>query len=356
MNTADETAGTYTTEDERWTAVRERDPRAANAFVYAVTTTGVYCRPGCSSRRPNRANVRFFNTGQAAEAAGFRPCKRCEPQAENAPNPQYEAVLQACRILDESEEPPTLTELAAAVGLSQYHFHRLFKQVTGITPKAYAQARRSDRLRTTLQEKPTVTDALYEAGYTSSSRLYETADSTLGMTPGAYKNGGAGQTIRYAVAPSYLGQVLVAATERGICRIDLDDSAEVLEAQLREKFPRAELMPGGPEFEQTVSAVLDFLETPRASFDLPLDVRGTAFQQQVWSALQQIPPGSTMSYAEVAEAIGRPSAVRAVAGAVGANTLAVAIPCHRVIRSDGELGGYRWGLERKAALLAHEVS
>jgi AraC family transcriptional regulator of adaptative response/methylated-DNA-[protein]-cysteine methyltransferase len=349
-----ELANTYTTDEARWTAVLQRDPQAADAFVYAVTTTGIYCRPGCASRRPKRENVRFFDAAGSAAAAGFRPCKRCAPAAAAAPDPGRDAVLQACRLMDAADEALTLNELAAAVGLSPYHFHRLFKQITGITPHAYAQARRADRLRAGLQEETTVTDALYEAGYTSSSRLYEQSDATLGMTPGTYKNGAPGQTIRYAVAPSYLGQVLVAASDRGVCRIDLDDSAADLEDRLREIFPQADLQPGDAAFTQTVSAVVAFLEAPRPSFDLPLDIRGTAFQRRVWSALQQIPPGETLSYAEVAEAIGKPSAVRAVAGACAANTLAVAIPCHRVVRSDGALGGYRWGLARKAALLEHE--
>lgn len=345
---------TYTTEAQRWAAVLDRDRQAETAFVYAVVTTGVYCRPGCSSRQPKRANTRFFDDAEAAEAAGFRPCKRCTPRSVGRPDPQREAVLQACRLIDEAEQPPTLDELAAAVGLSPYHFHRLFKQITGITPNAYARARRADRLRATLQEKPTVTDALYDAGYGSSSRLYEESNAALGMTPRTYQNGAPGQIIRYAVAPSYLGQVLVAATDRGICRIDLGDSAAALEARLRETFPQADLRPGDAAFAETVSAVLSFLEVPKPSLDMPLDIRGTAFQRQVWSALQQIPPGTTMSYAEVAAAIGKPNAVRAVAGACAANTLAVAIPCHRVVRSDGELGGYRWGLARKEALLEHE--
>lgn len=344
----------YTADAERWAAVLDRDERAAHAFVYAVTTTGIYCRPGCSSRQPKQANVRFFDDARAAEAAGFRPCKRCMPQASAAPDPNREAVLLACRLMDAAEEPLSLAELAAAAGLSPYHFHRLFKRTTGITPNAYARARRADRLRETLQEERSVTTALYDAGYGSSSRLYAESDTTLGMTPSTYKNGAPGEAIRFAVAPSYLGHVLVAASERGICRIDLGDSAAALEDRLRETFPKAEIAPGGPEFTETVAAVLAFLDVPRPLLGLPLDIRGTAFQRQVWSALQQIPPGATMSYAEVAEAIGKPNAVRAVAGACAANTLAVAIPCHRVVRSDGELGGYRWGLERKEALLAHE--
>ncbi len=350
-----ELSDTYTTDDARWTAVIKRDPAAATAFVYAVTTTGIYCRAGCASRQPNRANVRFFDAAPLAEAAGFRPCKRCTPQAAGAPDPQREAVLQACRLMDDADQPLTLNELAAAVGLSPYHFHRLFKQMTGITPKAYARARRADKLRAGLQEKTTVTNAIYDAGYSSSSRLYEESAAALGMTPGAYKNGAPGRTIRYAVAPSYLGQVLVAASDTGICRIDLGDSVEDLEERLRDTFPQAELAPGGPEFAATIAAVVGFMDAPQPAFDLPLDIRGTAFQRQVWSALQQIPPGTTLSYAEVAEAIGKPQAVRAVAGACAANTLAVAIPCHRVVRSDGALGGYRWGLERKEALLTHEA-
>lgn len=344
----------YDTDDDRWTAVAQRDKRADGRFFFAVATTGIYCRPGCSSRRPNRENVHYFESAAAAETAGYRPCKRCDPRSAVAPNPQLERVLLACRLMDEAAEPLTLDQLAAAVGLSPYYFHRLFKQATGITPAAYARARRAERLRTTLQEESTVTDALYEAGFGSSSRVYEAANATLGMTPRAYKNGAPGQVIRYAVAPSYLGQVLVAESERGVCRIDLGDTAAELEQGLHETFPHAQLVAGDASFAQTLAAVVGFLDQPQPALGLPLDIRGTAFQRQVWSALQQIPPGSTMSYAEVAEAIGKPNATRAVAGACAANTLAVAIPCHRVVRSDGALGGYRWGLARKEALLAHE--
>lgn len=347
-------ANRYPSDDARWTAVVQRDPAAAVAFVYAVTTTGIYCRPGCASRLPKRANVRFFAEAPAAEQAGYRPCKRCEPQAADPGHPHRAAVLAACRQIETAEQPPSLDELAATAGLNPTHFHRVFKELTGVTPHAYAQAQRQARLRATLQEKPTVTDALYEAGYSGSSRLYEASDATLGMTPGAYKNGARGQTIRYAVTPSYLGQVLVAVSERGVCRIDLDDSAEVLAQRLAATFPHADLMAGDAALSETTAAVLALLSAERPSLDLPLDIQGTAFQRQVWAALQQIPPGATMSYAEVAEAIGKPQAVRAVAGACAANTLAVAVPCHRVVRSDGGLGGYRWGLARKEALLARE--
>ncbi len=343
-------------EIERWTAVVERDETARPAFVYAVTTTGIYCRAGCSSRRPKRDNVRFFDEWMAAEDAGFRPCKRCTPRLLDRQTAHAAAIAQACRRMDEADDLVPLNDLATAAGLSPFHFHRLFKQVTGITPNAYARQRRAERLRTTLQEQPTVTDALYDAGYASSSRMYDEAGETLGMAPRTYQRGAPGETIQMAVAPCSLGYLVVAATERGICHIGLGDSPEELLAATQERFPRATLVAGDDAFSQTVAAVVVLIDESPPSFDLPLDIQGTAFQQQVWAALRQIPPGTTATYSEIAAAIGKPNAVRAVAGACAANKLAVIIPCHRVVRTDGGLGGYRWGVERKEALLAREAS
>lgn len=343
-------------EATRWTAVLERDEAARPDFVYAVTTTGIYCRAGCSSRTPRRDNVRFFDDWREAEDAGFRPCKRCAPRLIEIPPAHAAAIEQACRLMDETAEPVSLDDLAKSAGLSPFHFHRLFKQATGITPAAYARQRRTERLRTTIQETPTVTDALYEAGYASSSRMYDEAGKTLGMAPRTYRQGGPGETIQMAVAPCSLGYVVVAATERGICHIGLGDSPEALMEATQERFPRATLVAGDDAFSHTVAAVVTLIDESPPSFDLPLDIQGTAFQQQVWAALRQIPPGKTATYSEVAAAIGKPDAVRAVAGACAANKLAVVIPCHRVIRTDGGLGGYRWGVERKEALLALEAA
>lgn len=343
-------------DEARWKAVRTRDATADGLFFYAVTTTGIYCRPGCASRRPKRENVRYFESTTAAAAAGFRPCKRCRPQETSPDDPARQAILRACRLIEEAEQPPSLDELAAAAGLSKYHFHRLFKKTLGVTPWAYAEGVRQGRVRAALAEQTAVTEAIYEAGYESSSRFYETAVAALGMKPGQFQQGGPGLVIHYAIAPSYLGQVLVAATELGVCRIDLDDDPAALAERLRAQFPAAQLVADDANFAAAVTAVLAFLEQPGRGLDLPLDIQGTVFQRQVWAALQAIPAGQTASYAEVAARIGRPSAARAVAGACAANTLAVAVPCHRVVRSDGGLGGYRWGLPRKEALLRREAA
>lgn len=346
----------FTTDTARWQAVIERNPQAGGAFVYAVQTTGIYCRPGCASRQPNRANVQFLADGPAAEAAGFRPCKRCAPQTVTAPTPSLDAVAQACQIIEESDHEPSLDELAAAVNLSPYHFHRLFKKTVGVTPKQYAAEHRLNKVRSNLQEDTSVTEAIYEAGYEAGSRFYEHAPTTLGMKPSTFKKGGAGQVIRYAVAPSYLGWVLVAVTERGICRIDLADDPAVLPARLQERFPAAHLEADDPTITGIVAETVTFLEAPEQGLALPLDVQGTAFQRRVWAALQNIPAGGTASYAEIAGQIGQPKAARAVAQACAANTLAVAVPCHRVVRSNGELGGYRWGLDRKQTILEREAA
>lgn len=341
-------------EPGRWQALVARDPQTDGAFVYAVSTTGIYCRPTCPSRLPNRENVAFFDTWQAAEQAGFRPCKRCTPHLPNAPE-ATEAIVRACAFIEAAEQPPTLQQVADEVGLSPYHFQRLFKKVVGITPKQYAVEKRLERVRAAIQQEGTITEAIYNAGFESSSRFYETAASALGMKPLAYRNGGSDVVIRCATARSYLGWVLVAATEQGICRIDFGDAPETLLARLQASFPQARLLDDDPDFGNIVAQVLAFLERPDQGLALPLDIQGTAFQRRVWMALQHIPAGATASYADIAARIGSPQAARAVAQACASNNIAVAIPCHRVVRRDGDVGGYRWGLDRKRALLDREA-
>jgi AraC family transcriptional regulator of adaptative response/methylated-DNA-[protein]-cysteine methyltransferase len=341
----------YTTDDARWGAVAARDKAAEGAFLFGVMTTGVYCRPGCASRTPRRENVRFFTTADEAERAGLRPCKRCDPQGQGSP--RVAAVARACAMIEAAEAPPTLGELADAAGMSPYHFHRVFKAATGVTPAEYGRARRAERLRQGLQGAGSVGAAIYDAGFGSASGAYG-GGAALGMTPAAYRAGASGERISYAVADSYLGQVLVAATARGVCAIEFGDDAPALRARLAARFPGAELREGDEAFAAMVARVVAFIEVPAAGLDLPLDIQGTAFQRRVWAALQAIPAGATASYAEVARRVGQPGAARAVAQACAANTLAVAIPCHRVLRGDGDLGGYRWGAGRKRQLLERE--
>ncbi len=344
-------------DEARWAAVTRRDRAADGAFVYAVRTTGVYCRPSCPARLARRENVTFHAAPADAERAGFRPCRRCRPGEASQEERRVLAVTAACRLIEAAEEPPPLTELAAAAGLSPHHFHRMFKRVAGVTPKAYAAAHRAGRVAAGLRTAETVTGAIYDAGFNSASRFYEASNATLGMTPTAYRNGGLGAEIRFAVGACWLGSVLVAATDKGVCSIRLGDDPEALVRSLRDDFPKARLVGGDAAFEDTVARVVAMVEAPHAggpAADLPLDIGGTAFQRRVWQALREIPAGSTATYAEVAASIGRPGAVRAVAGACAANELAVAIPCHRVVRSDGSLSGYRWGVERKRRLLARE--
>lgn len=343
-----------TVNDPRWAAVVGRDRRVDGAFYYAVETTGIYCRPSCAARRARPEHVRFYATREDAERAGFRPCKRCKPD-QPALTEQYAAkVTAACRIIEAADMAPSLATLAQRVGLSAWHFHRIFRQITGVTPRQYAEALRANRVRAALQSADTVTDAIYDAGYNASSRFYEQSTEVLGMTPTDYRAGGAA-AIRFAVGECSLGSVLVAQSERGICAILLGGDPDALVRDLQDRFPRASLIGGDGDFEQLVARVVGFIEAPRIGLDLPLDVRGTAFQQRVWQALRQIPPGETATYAEIAARIGSPGAVRAVAGACAANALAVAIPCHRVVRTDGGLSGYRWGVERKRALLEKEA-
>ncbi len=343
----------FATEAERWQAVTSRDRAADGAFVFAVRSTGVYCRPSCPSRAAKRANVAFYADGAAARAAGFRACKRCRPDEDAAPHAA--AIAAACRMIETAEDLPELATLAAAAGLSPFHFHRVFKAATGVTPRAYAAAHRAGQLRARLGAAATVTEAIYESGFNASSRFYDSAAGLLGMTPTRWRQGGAGEVIRFAIAQSALGAVLVAATAKGICAIQLGDDPEALLRELQDRFPQAELRGGEPGFEALVAQVIGLVENPRQGIDLPLDVRGTAFQQRVWQALREIPAGRTASYAEVAARLGAPAAVRAVAGACAANALAVAIPCHRVVRTDGGLSGYRWGVARKRELLAREA-
>ena len=339
-----------------WEAVRRRDPTYDGAFFTAVRTTGVYCRPSCASRPARRENVSFYPSAEAAERAGFRACKRCRPDRLGAPDPQVEAVKRACERIEAAEEAPSLADLAADAGLSPFHFHRVFKKVAGVTPKAFAAQMRARRAAERLATAGTVTEAIYDAGFNSSSRFYETAAARLGMTPTALRRGGDGATIRFAVGEASLGAVLVAATDKGVSAIMLGDDPDALVRELQDRFPRAELKGGDAAFERMVAQVVGLVEGPGQRLDLPLDIRGTAFQQQVWQALRAIPPGTTATYAEIAKAVGRPKAVRAVAQACAANPLAVAIPCHRVVRTDGSLSGYRWGVERKRKLLDREAA
>lgn len=345
---------TITETDPRWAAVVARDPEAK--FYYSVRTTGVYCRPSCASRRARPENVRFYRTREDAEKAGFRPCKRCKPDQASPDGQHAEKIAAACRQIENSGTAPSLDMLARRAGLSTYHFHRVFKAATGLTPKAYAAAHRAHLLRKSLHARNTVTDAIYDAGYNSSSRFYETANQVLGMTPSSYRAGGDRTDIRFAVGECSLGSILVAQSGRGICAILLGDDPNLLARELQDQFPKANLIGGDADFERLVAKIVGFVEEPALGLDLPLDVRGTAFQQRVWQALRQIPAGSTASYTEVAKQIGSPNSVRAVAQACGANRLAVAIPCHRVIRHDGGLSGYRWGVERKRALLRKETA
>ena len=346
----------FTTEPARWAAVAAKDPAADGAFVYSVRTTGVYCRPNCAARPARRENVAFHDSIEAAQAAGFRPCKRCKP--DQAPLAERHAALvaEACRTIEAAEEPPTLEALAERAQMSSFHFHRVFKAATGVTPKAYADARRAERVRQALGETRTVTEAIYDAGFNSGGRFYEQAGKVLGMTPSRFRAGGEQAVIRFAIGECSLGSILVAATDKGVCAILLGDDPQALVHDLQDRFDRADLVGGDAGFEELVAKVLGLVEHPGLGHDLPLDVRGTAFQQRVWQALQAIPAGTTASYAQIAERIGRPSAVRAVAQACKNNALAVAIPCHRVVRTDGSLSGYRWGVQRKQALLDREAA
>ncbi|PNA02721.1 MULTISPECIES: bifunctional DNA-binding transcriptional regulator/O6-methylguanine-DNA methyltransferase Ada [unclassified Pseudomonas] len=343
-----------TEDDPRWAAVVARDPRADGQFVYAVKTTGIYCRPSSLARLPKPQNVEFFDTAEDAEAAGYRPSKRASKDQTEVAAQHTATVAAACRQIEASDSLPALNDLAETAGLSAFHFHRVFKAATGLTPKGYAAAHRSRRVRQRLADGGSVTEALYDAGFNSNSRFYEAADQVLGMKPGDFRSAGQNNDIRFAVGQCSLGAILVAQSERGICAILLGDDPHQLVCDLQDQFRRANLIGADTEFEQLIARVVGFIEAPAIGLDLPLDVRGTAFQERVWQALREIPVGSTASYADIALRIGSPKAVRAVAQACGANSLAVAIPCHRVVRSDGNLSGYRWGVERKRELLERE--
>lgn len=344
-----------TKNDPRWIAIVKRDASADRKFYYSVKTTGVYCRPSCAARLARPENVQYHLSCAEAEKAGFRPCKRCKPNQPAVTNHNAKKIAQACRLIEQSDETLSLGELAEHAGLSVYHFHRTFKAITGLTPKEYAEANRSSRVRASLGRSKTVTGAIYDAGFNSSGRFYETSNAVLGMTPSTFRAGGADTEIFFAIGECSLGSILVAQSSKGVCSILLGDDPAVLLRDLQDRFPKANLIGNETGYETLVAKVVGLIETPGIGFDLPLDIRGTAFQQRVWKALRQIPPGSTASYFDIANKIGLPKAVRAVAQACAANTLAVAIPCHRVVRSDGSLSGYRWGVERKRALLEREA-
>jgi AraC family transcriptional regulator of adaptative response/methylated-DNA-[protein]-cysteine methyltransferase len=341
--------------DPRWAAVVARDPAADGSFYFSVRTTGVYCRPSCAARLPRPENVSFHATLEEAERAGFRPCLRCKPREPSLRTQHAARITEACRLIEESDEVPTLATLADHAGLSPYHFHRVFRAVTGLTPRAYAAAHRAKRVRRELSRGGKVTDAIYDAGYGSNGRFYAESDAMLGMTPSRFRAGGTDTVIRFAVGQCSLGAILVAASDRGVCAIQLGDDADALARGLQQQFPKARLVGGDAGFEKLVAQVVGLVEQPGRGLELPLDVQGTAFQQRVWQALRRIPAGRTASYAEIAARIGAPRSVRAVAQACAANKLAVAIPCHRVVRTDGALSGYRWGVERKRTLLAREA-
>jgi AraC family transcriptional regulator of adaptative response/methylated-DNA-[protein]-cysteine methyltransferase len=344
-------------DEQRWDQVRRRDPSADGQFVYAVKTTGIYCRPTCSSRLPNRQNVTFFADSARAELAGFRACLKCRPAtAHDSSSARQRAIVRACRLIDCSDKSPALSELAAAAGLSSFHFHRVFKEVVGMTPKAYASSVKSNDFRRKLAESPTVSEAINASGLSASLHKSKTIARTLGMKPSEYRNRGAGQEIRFAIARCRLGWTLVAATDRGICMIELGDSAEALRDRLQLKFGKATLNEAGPELDELVARVVAMIDTPSRTPDLPLDIQGTAFQRRVWDALRAIPSGSTLSYSEVARKIGAPKSTRAVARACASNSIAIAIPCHRVVRNDGSLSGFRWGIEKKRELLDSEAA
>lgn len=344
----------WNTPEQRWQAVVERNKAADGYFVYGVKTSFIYNHPSAAGRLPNRDNIEFFDNEQQAIAKGYRHSKRLRNETSQLKQFYKEKIEDACRYIEQHYQSVTLSELAEHIGISRYHFHRLFKLQTGLTPKAYASAFRHKKLQDQLREQDRITDAIYDAGYQSNSRFYESVSQRLGMTPSAWKAGGDGSNIYFALAVCSLGTVLVAQSPIGVCAILLGDDPGQLLNDLQDKFPNAEFIGGNDEFEQLIAKVVGFIEAPEIGLDLPLDIRGTAFQQRVWQALRDIPTGKTLSYSEVAEKIGQPKAVRAVASACAANMLAVAIPCHRVVRNNGEFSGYRWGIDRKQALLLKE--
>jgi AraC family transcriptional regulator of adaptative response/methylated-DNA-[protein]-cysteine methyltransferase len=342
-------------DDPRWARIVARDKTADGHLWYSVSTTGVYCRPSCPSRLANAKNVQLHNSLERARATGFRPCKRCNPDGPSIECQNAALVARVCRIIEESEHEPALEKLADAIGRSPSYFHRVFKAATGLTPKEYAAAHRAKKVRQELASGNTVTAAIYDAGFNSSGRFYENSTDMLGMTPSQYRAGGTNEEIKFAVGQSSLGAILVASSKKGVAAILLGDDPDQLVRNLQDRFPKAHLIGADRDYEALVARVVGFVEAPRIGLDLPLDVRGTAFQQRVWQALRQIPLGATVCYAEIARRIGYPQAARAVARSCAANNLAIAIPCHRVVRNDGSLSGYAWGVERRRTLLDRET-
>lgn len=348
------TPAQFNTDEARWKAVGENNSSADGVFYYAVITTGIYCRPSCKSKLPNRDNVEYFTTCDDAEGAGYRACKRCRPTAISKAQEIKQKIIHACRIIEESDTTLKLDKLAGQVNFSPYHFHRLFKKIVGVTPKQYAARHQSRRFQKNLKTSPSVTDAIYSAGYGSSGSAYDKKRDQLAMKPKDYRKGADGVTITYGLARCFLGWVIVAATDRGVCAIEFGDNSDTLPEQVQARFPNAQLHKADIGFKTLIKEVVDFIESPEDTFGVPLDIQGTAFQQQVWEVLRQIKPGQTMSYTDVAEWMGNPKAVRAVASACASNKLAVVIPCHRVVSKTGKTGGYRWGTERKQKLLDYE--
>lgn len=344
------------TADPRWAQVLARDKSADGKFWYSVATTGVYCKPSCPSRTANPKNVQIHDTLKSATTTGFRPCKRCNPDRPSQDCENAALIAKVCRLIEESEEELSLEKLAESAGRSASYFHRVFKSGTGLTPKDYAAAHRAKKVREGLATGQSVTEAIYDAGFNSSGRFYEKSTDMLGMTPSQYRNGGTNEEIKFAVADTSLGAILVASSKKGVASILLGDDPDELVRDLQDRFPKAKLIGADPDYETLVARVVAFVEAPQIGLNLPLDVRGTVFQQRVWQTLQQIPVGKTVSYSEIARRIGAPKAVRAVAGACAANNLAVAVPCHRVIRNDGSPSGYAWGIERKRKLLDREAA
>ena len=341
--------------EQLWQAVVAKDARFDGQFVFAVTSTKIYCRPSCPSRRAHRERVQFFDLPEAAEQAGFRACLRCRPQSARVLDPQVELVQRVCRDLNSSDsESLKLAELAESAGVSVFHLQRTFKRMMGVSPRQYLAARRFGNFKELVRKGESVTNALYDSGFNSSSRLYEQAASELGMTPATYSRGGRGVNIDYTIVASPMGRLLVAMTERGVCSVRMSDSDQELEKDLREEFPHAQIKRADSALQETVQKILNHLENNEPRLDLPLDIRATAFQRQVWEKLRAIPYGQTASYAEVAKSLGKPGAVRVVVRACATNPVALVIPCHRVVREDKSLGGYRWGLDRKQRLLERE--
>lgn len=343
------------TGDPRWRRIVARDRTADGQFWFSVSTTGIYCRPSCPSRRANPGNVRIHETVEDARTAGFRACKRCNPDEPSKVSTNAALVAKTCRMIEESERELSLSELATTVNLSPGYFHRLFKAAIGVTPKRYSAGRKAERIRDGLRKSATVTEAVYSAGFNSSGRFYEKTQGMLGMTPKTYRAGGENEVIRFALGETSLGSILVASSLIGIVSILIGDDPDMLLRDLQDRFPRAELIGADPDYETLIAHVVGLVDDPQPGLDLPLDIRGTAFQQRVWLALREIPPGRTATYSEIAERIRAPTAVRAVAGACAANKIAITIPCHRVVRNDGSISGYAWGVERKRALLAKEA-